>query len=156
MAKVERLGVERSAEMADLHAACFAAQETWSSGAFSDVLSLPTTYARGIFEADRLRAFALIQFVAGDAEILTLATAPEARQRGLAREILQSLQEELAPLGLEKWLLEVAADNSGAITFYQRLGFQTDGERRNYYKRLEGGAVNAILMSKPAGRQAPD
>lgn len=156
MAKVERLGGERSSEMSDLHAACFAAHEVWTSSAFADLLSLPTTYARGIFEADKLRAFALIQFVAGDAEILTLATAPEARQRGLAREILQSLQEELAPLGFEKWLLEVAADNSGALSFYQRLGFQTDGERRNYYKRLEGDAVNAILMSKPAGRQAPD
>lgn len=141
--------------MTDLHAASFAAPEAWSMTAFADLLALPTSFARGIFDGDQLNAFALIQFVAGDAEILTIATAPTARKKGLARELLHSLQQELTPLGLEKWLLEVAADNSGARAFYQRLGFQIDGERRNYYKRLEGGAANAILMSKPAGRQAP-
>jgi ribosomal-protein-alanine N-acetyltransferase len=137
--------------MADLHAAAFATGEAWASSSFADLLKLPTTFARGVMDQTELLSFAVVQFVAGDAEILTIATAPSARQQGFARAILQYLERELVPKGLEKWLLEVAADNAGALQFYRQLGFKIDGERRNYYKRLEGAYVNAILMSKARG-----
>jgi len=155
MNPVVRLSIDDSSIMADLHAASFTSGEAWASSAFADLLKLPTTSARGMMDQAELLSFAVVQFVADEAEILTLATAPSARQRGFARAILQSIEHELAPKGLEKWLLEVAADNAGALQFYRQLGFKIDGERRNYYKRLEGAYVNAILMSKPAGRQAP-
>ena len=156
MNPVVALTIDDTRAMADLHAAAFSPHEAWAPEAFADLLALPTTYARGVLQANQLQAFVLTQFVAGTAEILTLATAPAARQQGLGRRILQSVEQELAPMGLEKWILEVAADNSGALAFYCRVGFNIDGERRNYYKRLEGARVNAILMSMPAGRQAPD
>lgn len=155
MSRVVPLTAIDSLRMADLHAASFPTSEAWTSSAFASTLKLSTTYARGVVDNSDLLSFAIVQFVAGDAEILTLATALSARQQGFASAILHSIEHELAPRGLEKWLLEVAADNAGALLFYRQMGFKIDGERRNYYKRLEGAYVNAILMSKPAGRQAP-
>ncbi len=142
-----------AAAMAELHGAAFPASEAWSVSAFSDMMRQSSTQAEGIFANAELQTLLLVQFVAGEAEILTLATAPDARRRGLAQQALDGMEKKLAPLGLTKWLLDVAADNTGARAFYDKLGFQVDGRRAKYYKRLEGTPVDAILMSKPVGGQ---
>ena len=139
--------------MADLHAAAFPAPDAWSLNALSELMSLPTTRALGMSEEGQLQGMLIVQFVTGEAEILTMATAPIARRRGLAGQLLSELEQRLHPPGLTKWLLDVAADNVGAIAFYEKCGFQVDGRRSNYYKRLEGKRVDAILMSKPVGGQ---
>lgn len=139
--------------MAELHAAAFPAPDAWSLNAFSELMSLPTTRALGMSEERQLQGMLIVQFVTGEAEILTMATAPIARRRGLAGQLLSELEQRLHPPGLTKWLLDVAADNVGAIAFYEKCGFQVDGRRSNYYKRLEGKRVDAILMSKPVGGQ---
>ena len=54
-------------------------------------------------------------------------------------------ERELRP---EKSMLDVAADNLGAIAFYESLGFFAEGRRIGYYKRLEGNRIDAILMTK--------
>lgn len=147
------LGVEAADGMAAVHASAFSEEEAWPAAAFQDLLSQPATLARGCFRDSALAAFILVQFVAGEAEILTLATVPHARRRGFAHGLLTGLERELRPAGLEKWLLDVAADNSGALAFYTNLGFRTDSIRRNYYKRLEGKRIDAILMSRTVGGQ---
>lgn len=139
--------------MAVLHAAAFPVGEAWSVTALQDLLNQPATLARGLQAEAGLVAFVLVQFVEGDAEILTLATAPQAQRRGFARALIEQFERELQSSGLKKWMLDVRADNSGALAFYKRLGFQTDGTRRNYYRRLEGGRIDAILMSKAVGGQ---
>lgn len=139
--------------MVKLHRAAFPASEAWSVSAFSDMMRQSTTHAEGIFAHAELQTMLLVQYVAGEAEILTLATAPGARRRGLAQQTLDGMQQRLAPLGLAKWLLDVAEDNRAARAFYKKLGFQVDARRANYYKRLEGTSVDAILMSKPVGGQ---
>jgi len=153
MTALKVLSLADAAAMAELHAAAFPTPEAWSLNALSDLVAQPTTCAAGMVVGDDLQAMLVAQFVAGEAEILTLATAPAARRRGLAGQLLTDLEQRLRPDGLTKWLLDVAADNLGAIAFYEKHGFQVDGRRSNYYKRLEGQRVDAILMSKPVGGQ---
>jgi len=147
------LTLDDAAVMADLHRSAFPASEAWSIEAFIDLLSQPTTHAEGLVKDSNLQALLVVQFVAGEADILTLATTPTARRIGFARQTLDGLEQRLQVLGLSKWLLDVAADNAQAIAFYEKHGFQVDGRRSNYYKRLEGKRVDAILMSKPVGGQ---
>lgn len=142
-------------EVAALHQRAFPAGEGWTENAITQMLAAPKADARGVFIADRLVGFMIVQFVAGEAEILTLATDPGDQRRGLGRFLFHKFSEDLSPLGLQTWLLDVAADNLNAIAFYAALGFKIDGRRRDYYKRLEGGRVDAILMSKAMGGQAP-
>jgi len=142
-----------AAAMAALHGAAFSVPEAWSIDAFNDLFAQPTTHAEGMIIDNCLQALIVVQFVAGEAEVLTLATAPAGRRCGFARQTLDGLERRLRRSGLTKWLLDVAADNAGAIAFYEKYGFQVDGRRSNYYKRLEGQRVDAILMSKPVGGQ---
>ncbi|MEO1660688.1 MAG: ribosomal protein S18-alanine N-acetyltransferase [Pseudomonadota bacterium] len=147
--------MSQAREFAALHARAFAAEEAWPEAAFADLLDLPTTEFAQIKDGDQVVSFILVQFAAGEADILTLATAPELRRQGYAQRLLTEIETRLRPRGLQKWLLDVAADNIGARGFYEALGFQCDGRRKDYYKRLEGGRVDAMLMSKLVGGQAP-
>lgn len=153
MTAVQILSLGDAAAMAALHAAAFPASEAWPVNAFNDLVAQQTTITAGLFIGGDLHAMLVAQFVASEAEILTLATAPVARRRGFAEKLLSDLEQRLRPKGLTKWLLDVAADNVGAIAFYEKQGFQVDGRRSNYYHRLEGQQIDAILMSKPVGGQ---
>ena len=156
MRSIDVLDASSAEEMAALHGAAFPRNEAWSSNAFIDHLTLPTTHARGIRTPEGLISFILVQFVADEAEILTIATASDFRRKGLARQMIEALQYDLTDMGLQIWKLDVAEDNLGASSFYRRLGFKRDGRRQNYYKRLEGHRVDAILMSKSVGGQMPN
>ncbi len=147
------LTAERSDDLARLHAQAFPSGEAWDAPAFKSLLTQVSTRAIGVLRETQLAAFILVQYIRPEAEILTLATSPTVQRRGLAQSLVQALETELRSEGLEKWLLDVAADNHRAIAFYQKIGFQEDGRRPGYYKRLEGTRVDAILMSKHVSRQ---
>ena len=148
MTRPVRLGPEHSETLAQLHAQAFPPEEAWDEAAFASLLAQASTHAFGLNRDTKLAAFILVQFVQPEAEILTLATAPTFQRLGLAQQLVRDTESELRENGLEKWLLDVAADNHPAIAFYQKLGFQEDGRRTGYYNRLEGSRIDAILMSK--------
>lgn len=148
MTELSKLNAEQSDELAQIHARSFRSGETWNKTAFDELLSQASIRAFGVERDSALAAFILIQFVRPEAEILTLATAPNFQRLGLAQKLFQEAEARLRQEGLEKWLLDVAADNAPAIAFYQKIGFQEDGRRPGYYNRLEGSRIDAILMSK--------
>ena len=153
MMKLVRLGPDQSAVLAQLHAQAFPSEEAWDIAAFDGLLAQSSTQGFGLHSETQLAAFLLVQFIRPEAEILTLATAPDFRRRGLAQKLVRDTESELRMDGLEKWLLDVAEDNPQAIAFYHKIGFREDGRRARYYKRLEGMRVGAILMSKLVSRQ---
>lgn len=140
--------------MALVHAATFPKGEAWSEKAFGTLLNLPTTHAIGGWIEGQLASFIVAQFFAGDAEILTLATLRSFRRQGLAQALIDFLETDLGSEGIQKWMLEVAADNATAIKFYTNLGFAADSRRSNYYKREDGKRIDAILMTKHLSGQA--
>lgn len=151
---VVELTAADSARMAELHAAAFSQGGAWGPQQFEDLLSQNSNRAFAITADDKILSFLLVQTADNQAEILTIATQPSVRRRGLAAALLARIEADLRLDGIATWLLDVAADNPSAIEFYRKLGFKADGLRPKYYKRLEGNRVDAILMSKPMARQA--
>jgi len=94
-----------------------------------------------------LDGFIIISSAADQAEILTIATDPAQRQRGIARALLDISETELVDNGVDTLFLEVAEDNEAAIKFYKSAGFGPIGRRPAYYKR-EMGRVAAITYRK--------
>lgn len=94
-----------------------------------------------------LEGFIIISAAADQAEILTIATDPDHRRRGIARALLDVSETELVDNGVDTLFLEVAEDNKAAIKFYQGAGFEPIGRRPAYYKR-EMGRVAAITYRK--------
>ena len=134
--------------------ATFPAEAAWDALAIKQFLEQASTHALGGFLGDRLLSFALLQVAVDTVEILTLATVPDHQREGLAEKLLRFYEAQSPADRAQTWLLDVAEDNRNAIAFYKKLGFQVDGRRREYYKRLEGQRIDAILMSKPLAGQA--
>jgi ribosomal protein S18 acetylase RimI-like enzyme len=59
----------------------------------------------------------------GWAGVFGMATLPDARGRGAAREVLAALAREAADQGAEHMYLQVEYDNPAAWRLYERAGF---------------------------------
>ena len=134
--------------MAALHALSFAA--SWSAGEMRELMRGPGGYGL-VIEAPAGRAlagFILCRMLAGEAEVLTLAVDPTERGRGLGGVLLRAALDLAATAGGEAMFLEVAADNAPAIALYRRAGFEPVGQRRGYYARQDGPAVDALVYRR--------
>ncbi|CAN5241893.1 ribosomal protein S18-alanine N-acetyltransferase [soil metagenome] len=76
------------------------------------------------------------------ADIQTIAVVEDARRNGLGRVLMLRLIEEARERGATELFLEVRADNPGAQTLYETLGFEQIAVRPKYY----GGVVDAVIM----------
>ena len=83
--------------------------------------------------------------VDGDVQILKVAVLPEARRRGIARELLARVAADARNLGATTSSLEVRASNVGAQALYERLGYERLGVRPRYYSDRE----DAVIMRGP-------
>ena len=138
-------------EIATLHARCF--DDAWSAAAMRDLLKDPTVLALGIRDQQGLTAFVIGQTVAGETDILTLATDPDARRQGLASQLIGALVRRMGERGVSRITLDVAEDNHAARELYRAQGFVEDGRRPCYYRTGRDIPVDAILMSRFLGLQ---
>ncbi len=114
--------------MAALHAACFSVPRPWSEAEFATYLAEPAAFV--LSEPGGV----LVGRVAADeAELLTLAVAPDARRAGIGGRLLARFLAEAGARGAVAAFLEVAAVNGAAIALYQRAGFTERGRRRGYF-----------------------
>jgi len=91
----------------------------------------------------------LLGRVAGpEAEILTLAVAPDNRRKGLARILLARFETALKAGNTEQIFLEVAEANHPAIALYRAAGFRDAGYRKDYYDGNNGQKSAALVMVK--------
>ncbi|SCY81364.1 GNAT family N-acetyltransferase [Paracoccus tibetensis] len=133
------------AALAALHARCFTDRpRPWSAAAFADLLR-----TRGAFLLETQSGFLLGRAIAGEAELLTLAVAPEARRRGIGAALARDFAARANLLDAETAFLEVAADNLAAQALYAKAGWQEAGRRRNYY----GPDSDALVMRLPLRRR---
>ena len=128
------------AELAALHGACFTAPRPWSAAEFRDLLG-----QTGVFLVARPEGFALGRVVLDEAELLTLAVAPEARRQGIGAALLAEFCETAKTAGAARAFLEVAEGNAGALALYRREAWHEIGRRR-----AERTVVRATILSSPS------
>lgn len=95
------------------------------------------------------QGFALGRCAAGEAELLTIATAPAARRRGQGRALLALFDQAAQDRGATEAFLEVAADNSAARALYAQCGWRQVAIRTGYYRAPDGTRRDAILLKRP-------
>lgn len=130
-------------ELAEIHAAAFTTPRPWGRDEFAQLLASPHT-----FLVTRNDSFALGRVTLDEAELLTLATLPTSRRKGLARTCLQRFDQKASELGAISAFLEVAQTNQAAIALYRSAGWQPTGKRPNYYVNPAGTRIDAQIMGK--------
>lgn len=125
--------------LADLHRAAFDQDRPWSTGEFRTLLDSPHCHLEHL-----PCGFALWRAVAGEAELLTIATHPDHQRQGIATMLMRQWMDK-ARQQADTAFLEVAADNEAAIALYKRYGFDTVARRPGYYAR-PGTRTDALVM----------
>ena len=78
----------------------------------------------------------------------TLAVDPALHGRGIAQAMVRDAIERLAAEGVKRIELYAEADNTGALRFYEKLGFECEGVLRKFYKRAgEADYVDDHLLA---------
>jgi [ribosomal protein S18]-alanine N-acetyltransferase len=129
--------------MATVHAAAYQLDRPWTAAEFRGLTDSPHVLALG-----DTRAFILTRIIADEAEVLTIATHPDHRRKGLARSLLAQFHAAARARGATTAFLDVAADNAPAIALYLGAGYAQVGQRRAYYPRKNASAADALLMRR--------
>jgi len=134
------------APLARLHAACF--EDGWSEQALRDLLKTAGTAAFHTPDG-----FVMTRVADDEAEILTIAVAPQVRRRGAGRALMLAAIRHAQSQGARTMFLEVAENNIAAATLYRSLGFREVGRRKGYYAPKEDALILRVdLPTHPIGK----
>lgn len=135
-----------SLSLSTIHAASF--DDPWSQTCFEDYLKSKKHLIYCAKREDAIIGFVLISNIAGEAEILTLATVPNERSKGVATQMLDFALSDLKNQNADAVFLEVASDNQAAIALYLRAGFIKIGLRKAYYLRPDASLCDAHTLQR--------
>ncbi len=78
-------------------------------------------------------------------QILNIAVAPDHRNQGLGRFLLEYLFAYAGEIKVKEVYLEVRPSNGSARSLYRRMGFVQTGVRKNYYEQER---EDALVMAR--------
>jgi ribosomal-protein-alanine N-acetyltransferase len=135
-----------------LHAAVFPprGERAWSADEFATLLGMEGVFGTIAVSAGsdpEALGFVLARALMGEAEVLTIATRPDRRRRGVGGGLLDAVLVECGRREAGVLFLEVAEDNGPARSLYGGRGFILQGRRKGYYRRA-GERVDALVLSR--------
>lgn len=126
-------------QIAELETICFSMP--WSENAIAGELTNPLSLWLVAIEDETVAGYVGSQSVMGEADMMNVAVSPEYRRKGIGRELVLSLIEQLRNNDVHSLALEVRQSNAAAIALYEQLGFACVGRRPGYYKSPKEDAL---------------
>ena len=78
--------------------------------------------------------------------IISIATLPAHRSKGIGTSLLQMAMREMSEGGCREAFLEVRVTNDEAVRLYKKLNFQVTGTMHGYYKDGESAYLMALQL----------
>lgn len=137
-------------EVANLE--CTVQLDPWTHAQVLNIAPMMQTgeYMGAVVEcAGKLVAYVIARTMLDECEILSVGVVSQMRGRGLGKQVLQQLFQQL-PAEILTIHLEVRVSNEPALKLYQSLGFVEVGRRKGYYAPVPSitEREDARLMSK--------
>ncbi len=103
--------------------------------------------------AEVVTAAMMLLFERHVCRVLSVAVAPEARRKGTGTRMMEAAEAICRERGLAAIRLEVSTKNLGAIEFYRRLGYRTDGVLYGYYSWGEDAySMHKAVLPSPTAK----
>ena len=131
-------------QMEQIEIECFSVP--WSREALEEELENP--YAHYVVCTDgagNVLGYIGSRIVLDSADITNVAVRPVYRRRGIARQLVGRMLEQMAEKGVAGVRLEVRESNLPAQNWYAQAGFTVVGRRKNYYELPK---EDALLMGR--------
>lgn len=94
-------------------------------------------------EKGALQGF-LVAYCGTTAHVITIDVAPGARRSGVGSSLLQGAEDRMRAAGCRTVGLETAVDNTAALSFYKRHGYDVIRTWPRYYSN----GVDALVLKK--------
>ena len=101
----------------------------------------------GVVGSDGFAGFAIAQFGETHMHLNLLAVEPAYQRKGVALALMQWLETSALTAGISEMHLELRANNTAALRFYEAVGFICVSVAPGYYAGVEA----AVKMHKPLG-----
>ena len=118
--------------------------EAWTEEGFFTFLIRKDTLFLVAEEKQEILGYCGILMVLDEGDITNVAVKTSRRKEGIGTFLMRSLMLLAKELGISTVHLEVREGNTEAVRLYERLGFQKDGIRKDYYTEP---VENAVLMT---------
>lgn len=105
----------------------------WSQQSFlNEMYNKYSLIKVALFEGNII-GYICADFLRHEARVLNLAVHPDFRRKGVATMLLNNIKSVLKTQGCVFLYLKVRESDTGARQFYERLGFNIETIRKNYY-----------------------
>ena len=123
--------------------------DAWSSGSVAEELTGERRHAMVALVEEHVVGYAVTLSSGDVVDLQRIAVAPGHRRTRLAGALLDAV---LAPCRADRVLLEVSADNTGALAFYATHGFEEIDRRPRYYRDGSDAVVLRATIPAREGR----
>ena len=120
----------------------------WTEGIFNDCVRVG--YECVVLENttdNEIVAYGVMSVAAGEAHVFNVCVKQEFQRQGLGRYMMEHLMSVAKEKQAATIYLEVRPTNTPAISLYEKMGFNQEGRRKNYYPDHDG-REDAIIMAQ--------
>ena len=137
--------------LAKIHASSF--EKQWPAIGFKNMFRPPDgrkTHYREMLMVKKnlLIGFVIFLKMVDEAEIISMAIAPNCRGKGFGHILLTKSIELIKAEAIKKVFLEVNIQNIAAIKTYEQANFEQISIRKGYYKSKAGVKADALIYAK--------
>lgn len=118
----------------------------WSETIFKDCLKSMIYSCWVCEELDVIVGFSIVSMAGCEAHIMNICVNPSVQKQGVGSKLLENMIE-LARKKAETIFLEVRPSNKGAISLYEKRGFNEIGVRKGYYPAEDGHREDAVMLA---------
>ena len=137
---IRKLQEQDIPQVAVLEASNFS--QPWSEMAFRDLLENANALYLVAVEENQVVGVCGVQDMLGEGEIYNVSVKDGRKGEGIATAMLMELMERARlEHGISAFTLEVRVSNQAAIHLYEKLGFISEGIRKNLYERPREDAM---------------
>ena len=128
--------------VSEIEKICFS--EPWSEDTILASIASGMKFFTAV-ENGKVLGYIGISCILDEGYIANVAVYPEARRKGVGEKLIDRVFALASDQKLSFVSLEVRESNTPAISLYEKLGFKTEGERKNFYR---DPVENALIMTK--------
>lgn len=118
----------------------------WSEGIFKDCIKSANYNCSICEEMDVIVGYSIVSIMAGEAHVMNISVDPEVQKQGVGSKLLEHMIALATPKA-ETIFLEVRPSNKGAISLYEKRGFNEIGIRKGYYPAANGHREDAVMLA---------
>ena len=128
--------------ISEIEKECFS--EPWSLNALNEFISSAFNNILVLKCDNKVAGYITYTKIFDEIQIANVAVSPNYRRKGFGFMLVSDLIGKAKSEDVQLITLEVRKSNTAAYLLYEKCGFETVGERKNYYSKP---TENAILMN---------